>query len=150
MELLCYFKLLHPHRPHFRKGNRFDNVVPTEDRLDMVDLWTSVGSKLSDNLLNNVRQAYHGKKDAYPPAVLIKPPLTKHIRSCEYIVSSNIAPFANNSTAAKVTPTYLGFLIFGYSYMLIILYDTLAQQNTIQIIGLCMYSVTLMIYGIFQ
>lgn len=34
--------------------------------------------------------------------------------------------------------------------MLVILYDTLAQQNTIQIIGLCMYSVALTIYGILQ
>ena len=62
MDLLCYFELLRDNRPHFRKGNRFENVVPTEDCLDMVDLWTSVGSDLGDNLLNNVRQAFHGKK----------------------------------------------------------------------------------------
>lgn len=51
---------------------------------------------------------------------------------------------------ARVMPAYLGFLIFGYSYMLVILHDTLAQKNTIQIIGLCIYSVTLTIYATLQ
>lgn len=51
---------------------------------------------------------------------------------------------------SRVIPTYLAFLIFGYSYMLVILHDTLAQKNTIQIIGLCIYSVTLTIYAALQ
>jgi acid phosphatase family membrane protein YuiD len=44
----------------------------------------------------------------------------------------------------------LTLLILGFIYQLFILYDTLAQRNFIQVIGLCAYSGCLCVYTILQ
>lgn len=47
-------------------------------------------------------------------------------------------------------PEFLALLIFGLTYQLLLLYDTLAQSNTIQVIGLCGYAATMCIYTIIR
>jgi hypothetical protein len=47
-------------------------------------------------------------------------------------------------------PTFLTLYIFGFLYQLLLVYDALRLQNTIQIIGLCLYNVGLLIYGAVQ
>lgn len=52
--------------------------------------------------------------------------------------------------APREIPMALTLLILGFIYQLFILYDTLAQRNFIQVIGLCAYSGCLCVYTILQ
>ena len=58
----------------------------------------------------------------------------------------NIAPLV----AVKSIPTFLSLLIFGFFYQCLLLYDTLAHKNTMQLIGLCFYAICLFIYSAIQ
>lgn len=51
---------------------------------------------------------------------------------------------------AKTIPSFLTLLIFGFIYQALLLYDTLAQRNTIQLIGLCIFAACLFIYAVLQ
>jgi hypothetical protein len=58
-----------------------------------------------------------------------------------------------NIAAIPVTrtiPTILSLLIFGFIYQSLLLYDTLATKNTIQLFGLCIYAVCLCVYTSLQ
>lgn len=57
---------------------------------------------------------------------------------------------ASKSPFARTIPTYLSLLIFGFIYQLILVYDALHYENTIQIIGLCIYNVGLLVYTAIQ
>ena len=52
--------------------------------------------------------------------------------------------------AVKSIPTFLSLLIFGFLYECLLLYDTLAQKNMMQLIGLCFYATCLFIYTAIQ
>jgi hypothetical protein len=47
-------------------------------------------------------------------------------------------------------PTYLSLLIFGFVYQLVLVYDALANKNTIQIIGLCIMNLGILVYTAIQ
>ncbi|PMD43066.1 hypothetical protein L207DRAFT_484175 [Hyaloscypha variabilis F] len=51
---------------------------------------------------------------------------------------------------SKTIPSFLTLLIFGFIYQALLLYDTLAQRNTIQLIGLCIFAACLFIYAVLQ
>jgi hypothetical protein len=53
---------------------------------------------------------------------------------------------ANNAQYAKAVPTDLTLLIFAFIYELVLVYDALRSQNTIQIIGICMMNFGILIY----
>jgi hypothetical protein len=50
----------------------------------------------------------------------------------------------------KSIPTYLSLLIFGFVYQLVLVYDALANKNTIQVIGLCMMNLGILVYTAIQ
>ena len=51
------------------------------------------------------------------------------------------------TASTRTIPTFLTLLIFGFIYQCLLLYETLAQRNTIQLIGLCAYAACLCIYA---
>ncbi|KAF2258437.1 hypothetical protein CC78DRAFT_549105 [Lojkania enalia] len=50
----------------------------------------------------------------------------------------------------RTIPTYLAVFMFGYIYMLVLVYDALRLKNTIQVIGLVLYNVGILIYAAIQ
>lgn len=48
---------------------------------------------------------------------------------------------------ARTIPTYLAVFMFGFIYQLVLVYDALAQKNTIQVIGLVLYNIGILIYA---
>ncbi|KAH9906570.1 hypothetical protein F4778DRAFT_778960 [Xylariomycetidae sp. FL2044] len=60
----------------------------------------------------------------------------------------------NNSEDAraqlKTIPTFLGLIILGFIYEIVLIWDALAMKNTIQIIGLCIANVALLVYTALQ
>ncbi|KAF1954620.1 hypothetical protein CC80DRAFT_121893 [Byssothecium circinans] len=50
----------------------------------------------------------------------------------------------------QIIPTYLAVFMFGFIYMLILVYDALSQKNTIQVIGLVLYNIGILIYAAIQ
>ena len=53
-------------------------------------------------------------------------------------------------TQARTIPTFLTLYCFGFLYQLVLDWDALRLKNTIQVIGLCLYNVGLLIYGVVQ
>jgi hypothetical protein len=49
-----------------------------------------------------------------------------------------------------VIPTFTVLLALAFVYQLILLYDTLAKENTIQVFSLCLYDMFLCIYSVLQ
>ena len=68
------------------------------------------------------------------------------------LFQTSVGPDAKETQRSVVRsiPTYLSLLIFGFFYQLILVYDALHNQNTIQVIGLCMYNVGILIYTAIQ
>jgi len=62
----------------------------------------------------------------------------------------HLIPDVPETTEAKTIPSFLTLLIFGFIYQALLLYDTLAQRNTIQLIGLCIFAACLFIYAVIQ
>lgn len=50
----------------------------------------------------------------------------------------------------ETAPTFIALFIFGSIYQAMIVYDTLAQQNTVQLGGLCAFATCLCIYAVLQ
>ncbi|KAF2424952.1 hypothetical protein EJ08DRAFT_663828 [Tothia fuscella] len=50
----------------------------------------------------------------------------------------------------KTIPTYLSLLIFAFVYQLVLVYDALANKNTIQVIGLCIMNLGILVYTAIQ
>lgn len=48
---------------------------------------------------------------------------------------------------ARTIPTYLAVFMFGFIYQIFLVYDALAQKNTIQVIGLVFYNIGILIYA---
>ncbi|KAF2638217.1 hypothetical protein P280DRAFT_78387 [Massarina eburnea CBS 473.64] len=53
-------------------------------------------------------------------------------------------------TDVQIIPTYLAVFMFGFIYMLVLVYDALHQKNTIQVIGLVLYNIGILIYAAIQ
>ena len=51
---------------------------------------------------------------------------------------------------ARPIPTFLILLFFGFVYQFLLLYDTLAQSNSIQLFFMCLYDAFLCIYTALQ
>ncbi|KAF2112166.1 hypothetical protein BDV96DRAFT_614461 [Lophiotrema nucula] len=51
---------------------------------------------------------------------------------------------------ARTIPTYLAVFMFGFIYMLLLVWDALRLKNTIQVIGLVLYNVGILIYAAIQ
>ncbi|KAF1966615.1 hypothetical protein BU23DRAFT_661827 [Bimuria novae-zelandiae CBS 107.79] len=51
---------------------------------------------------------------------------------------------------SRTIPTYLAVFMFGYIYQIALVYDALAQKNTIQVIGLVIYNIGILIYAAIQ
>ncbi len=62
----------------------------------------------------------------------------------------SLAPNLPVNPKVRVIPTYLSLFIFGFLYQIVLVYDSLRLQNTIQVIGLCCYNVGLLIYAAVQ
>ncbi len=61
------------------------------------------------------------------------------------------APDAQNAAQNPlVIPTFLALYIFGVIYQLVLTWDALRLKNTIQIIGLCIYNIGLLAYGVVE
>lgn len=56
----------------------------------------------------------------------------------------------NDHNESRTIPTYLAVFMFGYIYQIALVYDALAQKNTIQVIGLVIYNVGILIYAAIQ
>ncbi|PYI07767.1 hypothetical protein BO78DRAFT_366031 [Aspergillus sclerotiicarbonarius CBS 121057] len=63
---------------------------------------------------------------------------------------TTLFPAGEASTASRVPSTSFSMIIFGFLYQLLLAYDTLAKHSTPQVIGLCLYSLTLCIYNVLQ
>lgn len=50
----------------------------------------------------------------------------------------------------RIVPTFTVFLALAFAYQLLLLYDTLASENTIQVYSLCFYDWFLFIYAVLQ
>ncbi|CAM1504477.1 Fc.00g020680.m01.CDS01 [Cosmosporella sp. VM-42] len=50
----------------------------------------------------------------------------------------------------KTIPTFLTLFIFGFLYLLILVWDALRMKNTIQVIGVCIADLALMVYTAIQ
>lgn len=59
----------------------------------------------------------------------------------------SLADIAENVTSTRVAPTFFALVTLGLLYQLILVYDTLAHHNSIQVLGLSIYSATLCIYN---
>lgn len=57
---------------------------------------------------------------------------------------------ANNGNYARAIPTLLSLLIFAFVYELVLVYDALRSQNTIQIIGLVIMNLGVLVYTAIQ
>ncbi|KAL5378052.1 hypothetical protein DPSP01_009337 [Paraphaeosphaeria sporulosa] len=56
----------------------------------------------------------------------------------------------NDHNESRTIPTYLAVFMFGYIYQIALVYDALAQKNTIQVIGLVIYNLGILIYAAIQ
>lgn len=65
-------------------------------------------------------------------------------------VYQRIDPRARDVSSRQLSPTLFSLVTFGFLYKLLMLYDTLSQQNTIQVFGLCLYSIIMCIYNATQ
>ncbi|RAK95433.1 uncharacterized protein BO80DRAFT_429903 [Aspergillus ibericus CBS 121593] len=61
-----------------------------------------------------------------------------------------LSPKGEKSSSFRVPSTSFSMMIFGFVYQLLLAYDTLAKHSTPQVIGLCLYSLTLCIYNVLQ
>lgn len=57
---------------------------------------------------------------------------------------------AQSTSQSRTVPTYLSLFIFGFVYELFLIYDALRLQNTIQVIGLCLYNLGLLVEAAVQ
>lgn len=57
---------------------------------------------------------------------------------------------AESDPYSRAIPTSLTLYIFGFLYQLLLVYDALRLQNTIQVIGLCTFNVALLVYASVQ
>ncbi|MCJ1468470.1 hypothetical protein MMC07_007099 [Pseudocyphellaria aurata] len=57
---------------------------------------------------------------------------------------------AESDSYSRAIPTSLTLYIFGFLYQLVLVYDALRLQNTIQVIGLCTFNVALLVYASVQ
>lgn len=51
---------------------------------------------------------------------------------------------------SKTIPTFLTLFIFGFLYVLVVVWDALRLKNTIQVIGVCIANLALMVYTAIQ
>ncbi|RDW72951.1 hypothetical protein BP6252_06858 [Coleophoma cylindrospora] len=59
-------------------------------------------------------------------------------------------PDSTTTPEAKAVPMFLSLFILGLLYQQLLVYDTLAHKNTIQLIGLCFYAACFCIYTSLQ
>ncbi|KAI1378768.1 hypothetical protein F4677DRAFT_378606 [Hypoxylon crocopeplum] len=50
----------------------------------------------------------------------------------------------------KTIPTFLGLLMLGFIYDIVLVWDALRMKNTIQVIGLCVANLAFLVYGALQ
>ena len=62
----------------------------------------------------------------------------------------NLEGDAKSRTQSRTLPTFTVLLALASVYQLILLYDTLAKENTIQVFSLCVYDVVICIYSVLQ
>ncbi|RDW87828.1 hypothetical protein BP5796_03522 [Coleophoma crateriformis] len=55
-------------------------------------------------------------------------------------------PISKTTSESKAVPMFLSLLILGLLYQQLLVYDTLAHRNTIQLIGLCIYAACFCVY----
>ncbi|GAB7364657.1 hypothetical protein MBLNU230_g5459t1 [Neophaeotheca triangularis] len=64
--------------------------------------------------------------------------------------TSLVEDIPNEFNETRTIPTYLALFIFGFLYMLWLVWDALKKRNTIQVMGLCLYDLGLLIYSAVQ
>ncbi|KAI2622545.1 hypothetical protein GGR54DRAFT_69090 [Hypoxylon sp. NC1633] len=57
---------------------------------------------------------------------------------------------AESQSQLKTIPTFLGLLMLGFIYDMILVWDALRMKNTIQIIGLCIANLAFLVYSALQ
>ncbi|KAE8360777.1 hypothetical protein BDV27DRAFT_148389 [Aspergillus caelatus] len=62
-------------------------------------------------------------------------------------LQNSVTPIASTVTAYRSIPSFFALVTLGLVYQLLLVYDTLAHQNTIQVIGLGIYSGALSVYN---
>ncbi|KAE8164430.1 hypothetical protein BDV40DRAFT_286960 [Aspergillus tamarii] len=60
---------------------------------------------------------------------------------------NSVTPIASTVPAYRSIPSFFALVTLGLVYQLLLVYDTLAHQNTIQVIGLGIYSGALSVYN---
>jgi hypothetical protein len=75
---------------------------------------------------------------------------TNRIRYVFDLFEAHLQPQAEHNPYSRTIPTYLAIFTFGFIYEIILAWNALANVNTIQIIGLCLYNLGLMIYSTLQ
>ena len=66
------------------------------------------------------------------------------------ILQIDLVSDAEGRTQTHTVPTFTVLLALAFVYQLILLYDTLAKENTIQVFSLCLYDIFLCIYAVLQ
>lgn len=72
---------------------------------------------------------------------------------CSYVFAkfqTSLNPGATQNAYSRAILTSLTLYIFGFLYQLVLVYDALRLQNTIQVIGLCIFNVALLVYASLQ
>ncbi|KAE8386821.1 hypothetical protein BDV23DRAFT_175148 [Aspergillus alliaceus] len=59
----------------------------------------------------------------------------------------NIGPYARAIATSQTIPSFFSLVTLGLVYQLLLVYDTLANQSTIQVVGLGIYSATMSVYN---
>ncbi|OTB05642.1 hypothetical protein M426DRAFT_21675 [Hypoxylon sp. CI-4A] len=54
---------------------------------------------------------------------------------------------SDGESQEKTIPTFLGLLMLGYIYDIVLVWDALRMKNTIQVIGLCIANLAFLVYG---
>ncbi|PLB49777.1 hypothetical protein P170DRAFT_409379 [Aspergillus steynii IBT 23096] len=63
--------------------------------------------------------------------------------ACFITFTTRLRPKADQVSASRILHSFLSLIIIGLFYRSVLAYDMLAQQNTIQIYGICVYSIVL-------
>ena len=66
------------------------------------------------------------------------------------IMQFSLSGDAKFQTQSRMIPAFTVLLALAFVYQLILLYDTLAKENTIQVFSLCLYDMFLCIYSVLQ
>ena len=87
------------------------------------------------------------------PSIKVELEFLANVHSVRYVFGkfqASLIDGAENTTQSRTIPCYLAVFMFGYLYQLVLVYDALRVQNTIQAIGLVFYNLGILVYAAIQ